>query len=334
MTSNLITTSFPAASSPAGSAIVPLSSHYPEGYDTVGRPDVAKVREALKARNSDHMTALHVLYNLVRGQNPRMGFLPHRPKRAGRPNLNTAFSYAARMASRVAQALGVAWHDHYTTVLADARRHASLEDFAESCRVGIPSVPSALSDATRLTPHGPNSNALDHGRDCWKRYYEIVSALRYNRAHASAQDWPLWLKEHGQTLLGLQQQSFDMRLYLEYHDCGKAATLQRDRKGRLQYPGHAKASADLWRLGHGQDSVVAELMELDMTLHTATVEEMAEFSKHPLAPSLLVATYAQLLSNAESIFGGLESKSFQTKLAALNARARALIAHWGLVAKA
>lgn len=124
-----------------------------------------------------------------------------------------------------------------------------------------------------------------------------------------------------------------MAVYLRQHDIGKVITLVRDAQGRCHFPGHAAASARLWRDLGGSDQE-ARLMELDMVLHTRSAEEALALVPSELLPSLLLATYAELLSNADSIFGGLESDSFKMKLKALNKRATRLCEQRYVLAKA
>lgn len=287
------------------------------------RAQIAQLKALLYAKR-DCTAAHHVLYNLLRGLDPRRGFTAPRNRGAG---TNFAFRDAALRAEGIAKQLGFDWEPQWAASLKAARRQAYLEDFAASCEPGqAPSVSGALWAAMRLTPHGEKSDVLAHGKDCWARYYGLTRALARKEAYSGAD--PQWLTQFGEQLLAHQQPGYDMAEYLVNHDCGKAATYCVDEQGRAHFPGHAEKSAQMWRQA-GRSEVQARLMELDMALHTMPVSEMAEFAKNPLAPSLLLATYAQLHSNAQSVFGGLESDSFKMKLKALNRRAKALIEAWG-----
>lgn len=282
--------------------------------------------KALLRTGKDCTPAHHVLYNLLRGHTPRRGFTA--PKGRG-ASTNVAFLQAALRAPKLALELSIDWEPAWTDELTSARRQAHLEDFLASCEPGPaygPSVLRALATATRLTPHGTlPGGALAHGEDCWKQYAALVRGISQGNAFSEG---PRWLAQFGARLRALQQPISDMREYLTYHDCGKSAVAIQDSRGRWHFPGHAAKSAELWRLA-GRPEVQARLMELDMALHTLPASQMPELAKDPLTPSLLLATYAQLLSNAKSIFGGLDSSSFQKKLAALNERADALAAAWG-----
>lgn len=115
-----------------------------------------------------------------------------------------------------------------------------------------------------------------------------------------------------------------MERYLTFHDCGKAWALTRDADGRTHYPAHADRSSEIWALAGGS-AKECELMRKDMLLHTIGTEQAAEFASDPLAPSLLLAAFAELQSNAQSIFGGLASTSYKIKIKALGRRAKVIV---------
>lgn len=298
------------------------SSTY-ESFSPEQHAQIAALKAVLRSRK-DCTAAHHVLYNLLRGLDARRGFTP--PLRQG-ANTNLSFIQAARSVRRLADVLGVSWRDEWKSALDAALRSAHLEDFDRSCEEGMePSISGALWAAMKLTPHGATSNVLEHGMDCWHRYQRLIQQL--GRGHVEP-NWPEWLQQSGSVLLARQASQACMRDYLVNHDCGKAAVLTHGEDGRLHFPGHAERSAQLWRQARKPEEQ-ALLMELDMLLHTAPIEAMAEFSRNRLAASLLLATFAQLQSNAHSIFGGEQSDSYKIKLKALNRRAKALLLAWGL----
>lgn len=291
-----------------------------------GAERASRIKPLLRTREPQP-PALFLLYNLVRGRDLHRGFTPTR-----KPGVNAqlALRQAAERVPGAAQSLGLALSDAERALLTDLRRQLHLEAFEASCAPGSfdrPAIQGALWPAMRLTPHGTlSTGALGHGMDCAKRYRDMTYALRQGRRIEHA---PRWLTLYGKELLALQRPMAEMQAYLINHDCGKAAVLRRDSKGRPHFPGHAEKSAQLWRAA-GRPEPQAQLMELDMALHTLPVADMAEFSTHFLAPSLLLATQAQLFSNAATIFGGVESPSYRKKQAALDERARVLLTCWGL----
>jgi hypothetical protein len=109
--------------------------------------------------------------------------------------------------------------------------------------------------------------------------------------------------------------------YLAWHDCGKPFVWQLDEQGRSHYPQHAEVSAEIWLQADGSPEE-AELMRLDMLLHTCSAQELEGFAKHPLLDTLVLASWAALWANAQD-FGGTSSSSFLAKRKQLLRRTRA-----------
>jgi len=121
-----------------------------------------------------------------------------------------------------------------------------------------------------------------------------------------------------------------IRAYHIYHDCGKPYTLVIDEQGRRHFPDHAKISTKIFRELFPADKLNALLIEQDMLCHTLKGEAAESFALTEDAPTLVLTAWAELHSNAEHLFGGLESESFKikrkglSKLTAKIWRARAL----------
>lgn len=293
---------------------------------------IAQVKTILRAREAVS-PELFVLYNLLRGLPALRGFTP--AYRRG-TQANAAAELALYRVRRQAKALQVDWDASWEGELKSSLRRAHLAQFDWLCMMSSAGSPDdrwdqlsyALRRAMDETPHGTKGSVLDHGMDCWHKYHRLVNQLEKNVGDPA---WPVWLALHGRALLARQAPRAVMRDYLVFHDCGKAATLEYDEQGRVHFPDHAAKSAAMWRAaGLSEDQAV--LMELDMALHTLPVAAMPELASHPLAPSLLLATYAQLQSNATSVFGGFDSDGYKIKLKAFNRRAKALLTAWGISA--
>jgi hypothetical protein len=113
--------------------------------------------------------------------------------------------------------------------------------------------------------------------------------------------------------------------YTTMHDCGKPYCLEIDADGKRHFPNHANVSANTWARICPADTIVSELISLDMVLHTETAEQI-KARKLPkiTAYTLLVVALAELHSNA-SMFGGIESTSFKIKWKKLNKRGNMLV---------
>jgi hypothetical protein len=107
--------------------------------------------------------------------------------------------------------------------------------------------------------------------------------------------------------------------YTTYHDCGKPYC-QSD--GITKFPEHAEVSYRTW-LGVGGTQASANLMRLDMKIHTLKADGIDAFCALPEAPTLLISGLAEIHANA-SMFGGPESTSFKIKWKQIDRRGRAI----------
>lgn len=158
----------------------------------------------------------------------------------------------------------------------------------------------------------PGYSIYQHGLDVANRYralYEHVCG------EPTAYRWEIDA-ETCQALTALRKRALtpkEARLYHVYHDCGKPFTLTVDADGKRHFPGHAEASARLYREAFPGDEASARLIELDMLCHTARGEEAERLLELPEAPTLILSAWAELHANAEVLFGGFEADSFKIK---------------------
>jgi hypothetical protein len=108
--------------------------------------------------------------------------------------------------------------------------------------------------------------------------------------------------------------------YQRYHDCGKPYCRQVDEHGRAHFPDHAEVSERIWAACGGAPDI-GRLIGLDMAMHIASADEMAQLIKLPEAPSLFLTALAEIHSNAP-LFGGFESTSFKAKAKHLHRRGK------------
>lgn len=183
----------------------------------------------------------------------------------------------------------------------------------------------------RACEQAPGLSVWRHGEMVAERYAELVAHLRElaaGRGAGGLAGWrlPEWLTEHAGLLLARQVDFATAQRYQLFHDCGKPYVLEFDDAGRRHFPGHAEASARLWR-ELGGDEVECELMAQDMDAHTLKAEGLEEFATRPTAATLLLTALAEVHANAE-MFGGQESVSFKSKWKHLDRRGRALCQRW------
>lgn len=164
-------------------------------------------------------------------------------------------------------------------------------------------------------------NVLEHGlmvRDYFHDLYFYLcedTNLRY--------EWkiPNWVVENKQFILNELCDNKTMQGYMVMHDCGKPYCRTVDEEGRQHFQDHANVSYEVYRKLYPEKTTIAELIKKDMIVHCLKGEDVAEFSRDPLATSLLISALCEIHANA-SMFGGIESTSFKIKWKQIDKRGR------------
>jgi hypothetical protein len=164
----------------------------------------------------------------------------------------------------------------------------------------------------------PGMSVLDHGRDVFARYLDLISPeplLKWRM--------PEWVEK----LKPLQLPLDVMKHYLIYHDCGKPFCRTVDADGRQHFPNHAQVSYETWMqyAETEEDRQIGNLILMDMDAHTLKGAAIDEFIKRPEAPSLLLAALAEIHSNA-AWKGQLDSDQFKIKWKQIDKIGKRLVA--------
>lgn len=147
---------------------------------------------------------------------------------------------------------------------------------------------------------------LDHGLSVWNYTQKLISG------NVADMKLPSWYTSYKDKILSNLHDIETIRLYNIYHDCGKHLCRTIDEEGRVHYPNHATASKQTW-LDHNGDQTTANLIGLDMVIHTESKEQiLARGLSKKDAFTLLITALAECHANAE-MFGGLDSVSFKIK---------------------
>jgi len=170
-------------------------------------------------------------------------------------------------------------------------------------------------------PQTETQSVYQHGVSVKEHIFELISFLKTGRIDAG---WrlPSWMNEcRGQILASLLPESV-IEEYAIFHDCGKPYCLSVDEMGRRHFPNHPEVSYKTWQTV-SDDQTVANLILMDMKVHTMKAAEIDEFIQHPEAITLLLAALAEVHSNAK-MFGGIDSESFKIKWSQINKRGKAI----------
>lgn len=158
------------------------------------------------------------------------------------------------------------------------------------------------------TKQGPDLDVLRHGVEVHQRYRDLLRLLR-GRKPVMYWDLPDWFMKAAK-LIPKQERFQDMRRFHLFHDCGKPYSMQIE-DGNKRFPDHEKVSGQVSRKLKFKENI-SQMIELDMICHKTTSEEFEQYKNHPLLPSLLLTSIAEVYAN-NRLFGGFDSESFKIK---------------------
>ena len=166
-------------------------------------------------------------------------------------------------------------------------------------------------------------SVLQHGESVRNYLFDLLDHMRSGTDLKYEWKLPPWIDEHKQKILDSLPSDETLELYTTFHDCGKAYCLEIDEEGKKHFPNHAEVSYNTF-ISIFEDRVAAELIRRDMDIHLLKADGVEEFSKNPLALTLLITGLAEVHSNA-NMFGGIESTSFKIKYKSICQRGKQII---------
>lgn len=164
-------------------------------------------------------------------------------------------------------------------------------------------------------------SVYQHGVSVKEHIFELISFLKTSKIN-NGWKLPIWMYEYREQILASILSEDIIEEYTIFHDCGKPSCLTIDDAGKRHFPDHAEVSYQVWR-GVSANETVANLIRMDMKIHTIKAIEIDEFIQRPEAITLLLAGLAEVHSNAK-LFGGIESESFKIKWSQINKRGKAI----------
>lgn len=164
-------------------------------------------------------------------------------------------------------------------------------------------------------------SVLDHGSMVRDYYHDLYFHLYEDTDLRYEWKLPNWLLENKQFIINELCNDYVMQEYMIMHDCGKPYCKTVDEEGKQHFPDHATISYLTYIRLYPEKVLVAELIRKDMDVHCLKGEDVEEFSRDPLAISLLISALCEIHANA-SMFGGIESTSFKIKWKQIDKRGR------------
>lgn len=136
---------------------------------------------------------------------------------------------------------------------------------------------------------------------------------------------PEWFRTNHHFIVNNLHNWATIREYNEMHDCGKPFCLEIDADGKRHFPNHAEVSKRTYLEVFPERTEVAELIGLDMLLHTCRLDEILNLKlSNQTLMTLLITSFGELHSNA-AMFGGTDSTSFKIKYKKLDKLGRKLV---------
>lgn len=155
-----------------------------------------------------------------------------------------------------------------------------------------------------------NQSVYEHGISVSSHMFELIKMLKTNKIK---ENWkiPDWFLKYRLQILNNLFSDEIINEYCIFHDCGKPYCIIYDLDNKKHFPNHSEVSYQTW-LKISDDYKVANLIKMDMTIHTIKDVDIDGFVKNPEAITLLISGLAEVHSNAK-MFGGIESTSFKIK---------------------
>lgn len=155
-------------------------------------------------------------------------------------------------------------------------------------------------------------SVLEHGNMVRDYFHDLYYHLYEDTPLSFNWKLPDWVYENKQLIINKLVDDYTMQEYLIMHDCGKPYCKIIDNDGKQHFPDHATISYLTYIRLYPEKKIVAELIKQDMDIHCLKSDGLEEFSKNPLAITLLIAGLCEIHANA-SMFGGIDSTSFKIK---------------------
>ncbi len=164
-------------------------------------------------------------------------------------------------------------------------------------------------------------SVLQHGKLVNNYYLDLIDHLRSKAKLKFEWRLPEWIETQKDKILSNLYADHTMGRYQVNHDCGKPYCRTVDENGKQHFSDHAKASYEVWKQLFPDDTIIQNLIKMDMDIHLLKSEGVEEFAKRPEAIALIVTGLCEIHANA-SMFGGIESTSFKIKWKQIDKRGR------------
>lgn len=171
----------------------------------------------------------------------------------------------------------------------------------------------------KSTMQTQDQSILQHGLSVWRCTKKILTS------DFDGMKLPKWFIEDSHWFINQIDDWDIIQMYNIWHDLGKAFCIQ-EIEGKRHFPNHDKISEEKFKEFFPGNDYIAELIGLDMIMHTEKFEQIMERNLPIKTLCILYITaLAEINSNA-LMFGGHQSESFKIKLKRLDKTGKKLLA--------
>lgn len=167
-------------------------------------------------------------------------------------------------------------------------------------------------------------SVFEHGNWVSRYYGDLITHLTDGDKLEYEWRLPEWIYTHKDVILRCLYDDNTMERYQLFHDCGKPYCRTVDEEGKQHFPDHANISYEVAKIIFPTDSIVQNLIRMDMDIHCLKSEQLDEFANKEESISLIVTGLCEIHANA-SMFGGIESTSFKIKWKQIDKRGRQIL---------
>lgn len=165
-----------------------------------------------------------------------------------------------------------------------------------------------------------DQNIFEHGISVWEYFTDLYYHLKFNTPLTFEWNLPSWVYDNKKLLLDALYSLDVIQEYCIFHDIGKSECVEIDSNGNKHFPNHAQVSYETYKK-YFSNETVANLIRMDMDVHTLKDIGIDEFIKRKECITLLLVGLSEIHSNS-AMFGGISSTNFKIKWKQLNKRGK------------
>ena len=146
----------------------------------------------------------------------------------------------------------------------------------------------------KQTKQHKDLNILQHGIAVWNKTKQLIIG------NFEGFKLPQWFLDNHHFIINNIEDWNTIQCYNVWHDCGKPFCRFEDESGKQHFPNHANKSKEIFDSAFPNNEKIAQLIELDMIMHTEKYEAIMSRNL-PIKTlfTLLITAFAEIHANAD-----------------------------------